>query len=54
VTGFLVDDIAAAVDAIPQALALDRAQVAGVARRRFSADRMVEEYLVVYEQMLAR
>lgn len=54
VTGFLVDDIDAAAGAIPQALALDRAQVAAVARRRFSSDRMVEQYLTVYQQMLAR
>ena len=53
VTGFLVDDIDAAVGAIPQALALDRAQVARIARGRFSADRMVEQYLTVYQQMLA-
>ncbi|HZM81094.1 MAG TPA: glycosyltransferase, partial [Candidatus Limnocylindrales bacterium] len=52
-TGFLVDDIDAAIDAIPQALTLDRAQVAAIARARFSADRMVEQYLTVYQQMLA-
>ncbi len=53
VTGFLVDDVAGAVHAIPAALALDRARVAEVARRRFSADRMVDEYIAVYERLLA-
>jgi glycosyltransferase involved in cell wall biosynthesis len=52
VTGFLVDDIDGAVKSVPSALALDRAQVAAEARRRFSADRMVEEYLAVYEHLL--
>jgi glycosyltransferase involved in cell wall biosynthesis len=53
VTGFLVRDVDGAVAAIPLALALDRATVAHSARLRFSADRMVAEYLAVYETMLA-
>lgn len=53
VTGFLVDDIDGGVAAVPRALALDRACVAAEARRRFSADRMVEEYLAVYGRLLA-
>lgn len=52
-TGFLVDTVEDAVAAVPLALALDRAQVAEVTRRRFSADRMVEDYLAVYEGLLA-
>jgi glycosyltransferase involved in cell wall biosynthesis len=54
VTGFLVDDVGGAVAAVASALALDRANVAAVARRRFSADRMVDEYLAVYEHLLGR
>jgi glycosyltransferase involved in cell wall biosynthesis len=52
VTGFLVDDVDGAVAALLRALTLDRAAVAADARRRFSADRMVTQYLAVYESML--
>jgi glycosyltransferase involved in cell wall biosynthesis len=51
-TGFLVDNVDAAVAAVPGALVLDRSNVAAIARRRFSADRMVEAYLMVYHQLL--
>jgi glycosyltransferase involved in cell wall biosynthesis len=54
VTGFLVDDVAAAVDAGAAALALDRSRVAARARERFSPDRMVSDYLRVYEEVLSR
>jgi glycosyltransferase involved in cell wall biosynthesis len=53
VTGFLVNDVAEAVAAVPRALALDRARIAEVARSRFSAVRMVDGYLRVYEWMLS-
>ncbi len=53
-TGFLVDDVDAAVAAVPAALALDRSTVAATARSHFSADRMVEAYLAVYHQLLDR
>lgn len=54
VTGFLVDDVAAAVVAVPRAAALDRAAVRSVAERRFSVDRMVDDYLAIYRQLLNR
>jgi glycosyltransferase involved in cell wall biosynthesis len=54
VTGFLVNDRDGAVAAVPRALALDRARIAAVARHRFSADRMVNEYMAVYERLLIR
>ena len=53
-TGLLVDDVEAAVAAVPRALSMDRASVAATARQRFSASRMVDEYLAVYESILAR
>jgi glycosyltransferase involved in cell wall biosynthesis len=48
VTGFLVPDVAAAAAAIEPAAALDRAEIRRVAERRFSADRMVDDYLALY------
>jgi glycosyltransferase involved in cell wall biosynthesis len=52
VTGFAVDDLDAAVAAIPRAAALDRGIVRATAERRFSADRMVDEYLALYHRIL--
>ena len=48
-TGFLVDGVESAAAAVPAALRLDRRQVSAHARARFSADRMVDDYLRVYE-----
>lgn len=54
VTGFLVNDVATAVTAVDEALALDRHAVRKTAVTRFSAERMVDDYLRVYERLLAR
>lgn len=54
VTGFVVDDLDAAVEAVHRAVALDRRAIRTVAGRRFGVDRMVDEYLRVYERVLAR
>ena len=54
VTGFLVQDVATAVAAVPRAAALDRAVVREVAERRFGVDRMVDDYLAVYRRLLDR
>jgi len=54
VTGFLVDDIAGAVDAIGVAVRLDRAAVHERAAARFGVDRMVDDYLRVYDRILNR
>jgi glycosyltransferase involved in cell wall biosynthesis len=48
VTGFLVPDVAAAAAAIEPARALDRTEIRCAAERRFSADRMVDDYLALY------
>jgi glycosyltransferase involved in cell wall biosynthesis len=48
VTGFLVPDVAAAAAAVEPAAALDRKEIRRVAERRFSADRMVDDYLALY------
>jgi glycosyltransferase involved in cell wall biosynthesis len=52
VTGFLVDGVEAAVDAVGAALALDRRAISATARRRFSAARMVDDYIRVYTALL--
>ena len=51
VTGFLVEDVAAAVAAVGLAAGLDRRLVRARAVARFGADRMVEDYLRVYEKL---
>lgn len=52
VTGFVVDDIDAAVAAVARADALDRAAVRLRAEERFGVERMVDDYVRVYEQVL--
>ena len=54
VTGFLVDGPAAAAEAVRAAAALDRARCRRVAECRFSAARMVEDYVGVYVSLLER
>lgn len=52
VTGFLVDGPAAAAAAVSLAADLDRGQCRRVAEGRFSASRMVDDYLAVYAEIL--
>ena len=52
VTGFVVDDVAQAADAVRSVAALDRATCRAVAERRFGVDRMVQDYVAVYDQIL--
>lgn len=52
VTGFVVPDVDAAVAAVEKATALERSAVRRVAERRFSAARMVDEYIALYERLL--
>ncbi len=54
VTGYLVHDVASAVEAIETATRLDRALVRARAAERFGVDRMVDDYLRVYERVLTR
>jgi glycosyltransferase involved in cell wall biosynthesis len=53
-TGFLVLDLDAAVAAMRRVPDLDRAEIRARAVERFSADRMVDEYLSLYERILGR
>ncbi len=54
VTGFLVGGADDAVAAVDRATRLDRSACRARATERFSADRMVDDYLRVYEQVLTR
>ena len=53
VTGFLVDDVDAAAAVVDQAAKLDRAAIRRVAEKRFGVARMVDEYIAVYQRVLA-
>ncbi len=52
VTGFLVADPAAAAAAVDLAATLNRLHIRQVAEHRFSAARMVEDYLAVYARLI--
>ena len=52
-TGFLVADVASAAKAIRRAGQLDRQTIRDEAARRFSSDRMVDEYVAVYRYAIA-
>jgi glycosyltransferase involved in cell wall biosynthesis len=54
VTGYLAPDIESAAAAVEDAANLDRTAVRARAVARFGVDRMVDDYLRVYEAMLAR
>jgi glycosyltransferase involved in cell wall biosynthesis len=54
VTGFCVRDVAEMAAAIPRAAALDRRHVRDRARERFSTERMVRDYVRVYEAAAKR
>jgi glycosyltransferase involved in cell wall biosynthesis len=52
-TGYLVAGVEEAVGAVERAVVLDRASCRQVAERRFSAARMVDDYIRVYDAVLA-
>ena len=53
VTGFVVDDVDDAVQAVDRAAELDRRTIRSRCAERFSRDRMVDDYLAVYERVLS-
>lgn len=53
VTGRLVDSVEEAVSAVQGISAIDRAGCSARARERFSADRMVDEYLAIYRKIVS-
>jgi glycosyltransferase involved in cell wall biosynthesis len=54
VSGFVVDDIDEAVDATRRAVDLPRAGCRAYFERRFLARRMAEDYVTIYEQLVAQ
>jgi glycosyltransferase involved in cell wall biosynthesis len=52
-TGYLVQNVSEAVEVVDAAIALDRSACRAVALERFSAGRMVDDYLRVYDAVLA-
>ncbi len=51
VTGFVVDNVAAAVAAVKTAADLDRAAVRSHFETRFSVERIAKDYVAIYEEM---
>jgi glycosyltransferase involved in cell wall biosynthesis len=51
-TGFVVDDIAEAVDAVDRLGRLPRAAVRARFEERFTADRMAQDYLDIYDKLI--
>ncbi|MDQ2755031.1 MAG: glycosyltransferase family 4 protein [Actinomycetota bacterium] len=52
VTGFLVTDVDSAVAAVGRVAGLDRGACRREAEQRFGADRMVDDYLALFEQVV--
>ncbi|WP_288459509.1 glycosyltransferase family 4 protein [uncultured Sphingomonas sp.] len=52
VTGFLVDDMAGAIDAIERADTIDRAACRRAVADRFSIDRMADDYIALYRRIV--
>jgi glycosyltransferase involved in cell wall biosynthesis len=50
-TGFIVENVAEAVAALPRAAALNRAAIRATFERRWTARRMAEEYLGLYRRL---
>ncbi len=53
VTGFIVDDIGGAVEAVSEASKLDRSRIRCTFEARFSAETMARNYLRIYERLTA-
>jgi len=53
ITGYVVNSIQGAVNALKRVASLDRRTVANIARERFSSHRMADEYLKLYERCIS-
>jgi glycosyltransferase involved in cell wall biosynthesis len=54
VSGFVVDGIDAAVEAVQHVVRLPRTGVRAAFERRFTADRMARDYVTTYERLISR
>ena len=52
VTGFIVESIGGAIEAVAAAGALDRARIRHCFERRFTVERMAQDYLAIYRGLL--
>lgn len=53
-TGFIVDNVATAIEAVGALGALDRTRIRAAVTARFSVERMVDEYLRIYQTLVAQ
>jgi glycosyltransferase involved in cell wall biosynthesis len=53
-SGFIVDTLDGAVDAVHRSWRVDRTAVRASFRRRFSVERMTRDYLAIYQRLLSR
>ena len=51
-SGFLVNNVGEAIEAVARTKEIDRAYCRRRVERHFTADRMIDEYIQVYEMML--
>jgi glycosyltransferase involved in cell wall biosynthesis len=54
VTGYIVADLAGAIEAVKKIERLDRKRIRRHFEQRFTADRMAQEYLTIYERLANR
>ena len=52
VTGFIVDDVPSAVEALKKVGKLNRKQIRSVFEKRFTSSRMASDYLAIYERII--
>jgi glycosyltransferase involved in cell wall biosynthesis len=52
VTGYIVNDMPAAIEAARQASSLDRRRIRETFERKFSARRMADDYLALYRELM--
>ena len=53
ITGFIVDDLDHAIEAIGHIGQINRAMCREIAKKRFSIDHMADAYIALYQQICA-